>query len=97
MFGGQQKDRLLQATLDWHLAQPPSFWQGAYLTPKGIPEFSDGESFAKYYSEEVRAVSMRWTRRMHVYTHARLASLASLLLCTLTRRSPRSGIARRTL
>ena len=61
MFGGASKDLLLKATLDWHLAQSMSFWESAYLTPKGTPEFKSGAAFAKHYTEEVRANQrIRW-------------------------------------
>ena len=53
VFGGPQKDLLLNATLKWHTDQSASFWESAYITPKGKPEFKGGAAFEKYYTEEV--------------------------------------------
>ena len=63
VFGGEHKELLLGATLDWHLKQPPAFWQANYLLKAG-PEFADGAAFAKYYREE--AVGKKWGKTSHL-------------------------------
>ena len=62
VFGGVQKEALLHATLEWHLEQPPDFWQTAFVH-KGQPEFPDGEAFAAYFE---KAAQSKWRRASHL-------------------------------
>lgn len=63
VFGGERKQALLDATLEWHLSQPSSFWKGAYMS-KGVPEFADGEAFARFFQQE--AVAKKWSKASHL-------------------------------
>jgi len=62
VFGGAAIEKLLDATLAWHLQQPPDFWKTAFIH-KGQPEFADGAAFAAYYE---KAAGGKWRRASHL-------------------------------
>lgn len=53
VFSGAKKELFLKATLDWHLAQSPEFWENAYHKPTGEPAFKDCSAFATYFEKVV--------------------------------------------
>jgi nitroreductase len=63
-FAGGAKQKFLDATLNWYVEQPPSFWQENFVLPStGKPEFADAQAFKAYY---VKAAADKWGKASHL-------------------------------
>ena len=64
VYGGELKQRLLDATLAFYQSRPAAFWQSEFILPSsGKPEFADAAAFSEYY---VKAAAAKWGKASHL-------------------------------